>query len=340
MIVSCIFYNTVNAQDYLFSPFFNTPLSQNPALTAKFREDYRFGGAYRNQWNQINAAFATTGIFADINFRRGLDNPDKFGVGIQFNNDELGDLIYSNQYYQISGAYHKVLDRLKRHRLSAGVQVGYVYKSLNMNKLTFANQYTDWNYNNNPSGENMLGNTMGYASVNAGLFWDFTLNPRLDIYLGGSLFNINQPKEQLISYNKNNQLGIRQNYTIGSNYMLSKNISILPAVQITRQTKAMDINIGGALGYSIVSGKLDRSTVQLGMWYRAKDAVIVYGGIKFRNYLLGLSYDMTASGLNDIKNAPNIGRTTNIGAFEITFIKVGFLNRAIPNDLTVPCRFF
>jgi type IX secretion system PorP/SprF family membrane protein len=329
---------TVRAQDFHFSQFFNTPLAQNPALTGKFREDYRLGGVYRNQWKQINATFASTGLFADVNFRMGADKSDKIGVGFLFVNDELGEDNYRNQYYQLSTAYHKTLDRLKRQRLSAGLQLGYVSKNLNTNNLTFGDQYNNWQLTNNPTGENFNGNSFGYLNFNAGIFWDFIINNRFDCYAGVSLFNINRPKETLFS--DDNQLGIRSNYNIGANYMLTKNISLLPAIQLTRQLKAMDINLGGAIGYSIVSGALDKSTLMLGTWVRAKDAAIIYGGLKYRNYQLGVSYDITTSSLNSIKSVPEIGRSKNIGAIEITLIYVGFLKRAIPNDLTVPCRFF
>lgn len=327
------------AQDYHFSQFYNTPLSQNPALTGKFKGDYRLGGAYRNQWKQINATFATTGLFADMNFRLGINNPNKIGLGLLIINDELGDEQYKNQYFQVSTAYHKIIDRLKRHKISSGLQIGYVRKNLNTDNLTFSSQYNGWQLTNNPSGEILNADAIGYINFNAGLFWDFVVNNRFDCYAGISFYNLTKPKETLYNTGKNEQ-GIRKNFVIGANYMLSKNISLLPSIQITNQLKAFDINLGGAIGYSIVSGKLNQSTLMIGTWYRAKDAMIIYGGIKYKNNQLGLSYDITSSDLNDIKNAPNIGRSKNIGAFEITFIHIGFLNRALPNDLTVPCRFF
>ena len=332
--------NIANAQDYHFSQFFNTPLAQNPALTGKFREDYRIGGVYRNQWKQINASFASTGIFADVNFRKNISSPNKIGVGVMVINDELGDDQYRNQYYQLSLAYHKTLDRLKRNRLSGGLQIGYVNKNLNTDNLIFNSQYNGWQQTNNPSGEILSGNSLGYVNVNTGLFWDCVISSKFDFYVGVSLFNLTQPKEQLVVAGESNKLGIRQNYNIGANYMLTKNISLLPAIQITRQLKAMDFNLGGAIGYSVISGKLNQGTVMLGAWYRTQDAVNVYGGIKYKNYQLGMSYDITVSSLNNIKNAPDIGRSKNVGAFEITLIYVGFLKRAVPNDLTVPCRFF
>ncbi|MEY3417806.1 MAG: hypothetical protein RL060_1918 [Bacteroidota bacterium] len=334
-----LFSFVVQAQDYHFSQFFNTPLSQNPALTGKFNEDYRLGGVYRSQWRQINATFASTGLFADVNIRPGIESPHKIGLGFLMVNDELGNDIYRNQYYQMSTAYHRTLDRLRRHKVSGGLQIGYVRKNLNTDNLVFASQYDNWQLTNNASGENLSANAFGYVDINAGVIWNFVVNNRFDCYAGASLFNITRPKESIMADNSN-RLGIRSNYTIGANYLLSKNISLLPAIQITRELKAMDLNIGAAIGYSIVSGKLDKSTLMLGFWGRAKDAGIVYGGIKFKNYQLGLSYDITVSSLNNIKNAQTIGRAKNIGAFEITFIHVGFLKRAIPNDLTVPCRFF
>ena len=201
-------------------------MSQNPALTGKFNEDYRVGGVYRTQWRQINANFASTGIFSDINIRPGLESPHKIGLGVLFVNDELGDQIYKNQYYQISTAYHRTLDRLRRHKISGGLQLGYVRKNLNTDNLVFASQYNNWQQTNNPSGESLSGTALGYINVNAGVVWNFVVNDKLDCYAGISLFNLTRPKESLLS-DDNNRLGIRSNYNIGANYALSKNISLL-----------------------------------------------------------------------------------------------------------------
>ncbi len=337
VLFSVLLINNLFAQDFHYSQFYNTPIAQNPAFTGKFPADYRVGGAYRSQWRQINATFATTSVFADVNYRLDEAGIHKVGVGLMVVNDQLGDGIYSNQYYLASGAYHRVLDRLRRHKVSTGIQLGFVQKNINDQNLYFASQIDNYQVTTNPSGENSA-LSFGYINFNAGAVWDYDVNARLDIYLGASIYNINRPKETILS--SSNRLNYRTNYNLGANYQLTRSVSLLPAIQFTQQMKAIDFAPGAAVGYSILNGKLKTGTVMLGYWYRTRDASIIYGGLKYKHYQLGLSYDITNSSLNDIKKVPEIGRTKNVGAFEITFIYLGFLKRALPNELTVPCRFF
>ena len=335
MLILILLSSKLMAQDFHYSQFYNTQLLQNPALTGKFREDYRIGVAYRSQWKQINAPYATTSFSGEVNFRKGID---KWGLGLVAVNDQIGDGIYNNQYFMLSTAYHKTLDRLRRNKLSAGLQVGYVHKNIADNNLVFSSQISNYQATNNASGES-LQNSVGYVNFNAGLFWDFVFSRKADIYVGASAYNLTQPKESFL-VNDPISTPIRSNLFFGLNYNIIPTVTLLPAIQLTQQKGATDFNIGGAASYSILDGKLKTGSAIVGLWYRNKDAVIAYGALKYKKYQLGLSYDFTSSKLNDIKQSPNIGRGTSVGAFEITFIYLGFLNRALPNELTVPCRFF
>ncbi|MBC7388316.1 MAG: PorP/SprF family type IX secretion system membrane protein, partial [Opitutaceae bacterium] len=130
---------SVNAQDFHFSQFYNSPLTLNPALTGRIREDFRVGIIHRNQWKAINSAYVTSAVFADINFIKNPFKLDMWGVGLVAMNDEIGDGMFSNQNIGLSLSGTKTLDELKRHKLSIGVQPSYVTKGLNKNNLIFDN---------------------------------------------------------------------------------------------------------------------------------------------------------------------------------------------------------
>ena len=109
------------------------------------------------------------------------------------------------------------------------------------------------------------------------------------------------------------------------------------------QAKASEINLGLYGAYTFNPEKTLPTTAFIGAWGRTKDALIAMTGLKWGHYQLAFSYDFTLSTLRDVRNAPTpmISRErANVGAWEISFIYVGFLKRALPNETTIPCKFF
>ena len=97
MFSTCAF-----AQDIHFSQYQASPLTLNPALTGKIKEDFRVGLIHRSQWKSVNSAFATSSVFADINFIKNPLTLDMWGVGLVALNDEIGDSLFSNQTVAVS----------------------------------------------------------------------------------------------------------------------------------------------------------------------------------------------------------------------------------------------
>ena len=334
----------VEAQDFHFSQFYNFPGAINPAHAGRMREDIRAGLIYRSQWKQVNSPFTTFGAAADMNFVKVPAFFDKIGAGLLFVNDELPDQIFKNQQLSVTVAMHKSLDAFKRHRISVGFQPGYTRKSFN-NKDLYSTADIDRSTFTRSIGiskDQAISGGMNYGAfnLNAGLFYDFTVSEKLSIGLGGSLFNITSPKES-IAKNINNydptRLGRRLLSTFSLAYKLNDQFTLLPAVMYMQQQGASDINMGTALGYRINPNK--DITVFVGGWYRLSDAAIAMVGMQYKHVKAAFSYDATVSTFKDMSNAPNV-RSKNVGAYEITLTYVGFLSRALPNEVTVPCRFF
>jgi len=347
---------TAEAQDLHFSQFYNSPLTLNPALTGRMKEDYRAVLNYRNQWRQINSTYATSALSADMNFKPGTSKlVDKIGAGFIVLNDELasganpGDGtgmfngVYKNVSFIGSLAAHKTLDRRQRHKLSIGLQGGYVQTGLNASGLNFNNQVQNFQIVQTlPTGASLRTTPYGYMDVNAGAFWDFNVNPKLDVYAGISFFNVNNPKEALYTaIQDKNKLPNRSVSTIGFSYKLSEKVALLPSFVYQNDAKAVDFIAGSAIGYKMLSSNDKKAFTLLGgLYYRMQDAAIAMIGAKFRNYQVGFSYDATTSSLNNVKNDPNIGQKAVVNAFEVSLIYLGFFKRAVPNQTSIPCRFF
>ncbi len=347
ILLSCLITTlaySLNAQDFHFSQFYNSPLTLNPALTGRIKEDFRVGIIHRNQWKAINSAFVTSAVFADINFIKNPFKLDMWGVGLVAMNDEIGDGMFSNQNVGISLSGTKTLDELKRHKLSVGIQTSYVTKGLNKNNLIFDNQFnSSYQVDNSiASGEQLTANKYSYINLNAGLFWDFILNKKVDIFAGYSANNITQPKESPLS-NSTAKLPVRHVLNPGFIYTFNKKWSVSPNFLLAYQAQATEVNLGLFGGYTFNPDAKLPTTAFLGGWGRAKDAAIAMVGVKWGHYQGAFSYDFNASSLRNVKNAtpPMISRErATVGAWEISLIYVGFLRRALPGETTIPCKFF
>jgi type IX secretion system PorP/SprF family membrane protein len=345
VLIFIVLWNAVSAwgQDIHFSQFFNTPTALNPALCGLFRYDYRATAIYRNQWRQANATYSTIALSGDMNFTINPITNDKLGVGLFLFNDQIGDGNITNKTVVASVAYHKILDKQKRNRLSVGIQAGYVQKGIDYTHLTFGNQIVDYELDPTLSTGEGTNTSIGYVNLNAGIGWMFKVNPKLDIHTGLSTFNVVSPKETFsnagIQLTNPNELKMRPLWYGGVEYLISDKFSVHPEVMYVYQSKAHELNIGSAVGYTFKKVKDQRQMVLLGLWWRTRDAAVLMAGYRFKNYNICLTYDYTGSDLRTIRNTPQ-ARGGIVGAYEITFTYMGLFKRALPNNHTIPCGIF
>lgn len=331
----------VMGQDSHFSQFYHSPLTLNPGLTGKIKEDFRVGLIHRSQWKAVNSAFVTSAVFADINFIKNPFKLDAWGVGVFALNDEVGDGVFSNQQVALSLSGIKTLDELKRHRITFGIQPNYVRKGLSANSLVFDSQINNsFQTDRNLSSGEQLNNQYGFFNFNAGLFYEFVLSKKVELFAGYSANNILRPKESPLS-TSNGNLPVRHVLNPGLVYKINQKWSLTPNFLLMQQATATDINLGLFAAYTFNPEKPLATTAFLGPWYRVKDAAIAMAGLKWGHYQLAFSYDFTVSKFRDVKNATeDVPKNAAVGAWEVSFIYVGFLKRALPNETTIPCKFF
>jgi type IX secretion system PorP/SprF family membrane protein len=330
---------SAQGQDFHYSQFYNAPLMLNPGLTGKIKEDFRVGLIHRSQWKAVNSAYLTSSVFADINFIKNPFKLDSWGVGVFALNDELGDGIFSNQQVALSLSGTKTLDELKRHRITVGIQPNYITKGLNASSQVFDNQINgSYQIDKNISSGESLNNRYSFFNLNAGAFYDFVLNKKIELFAGYSMNNILRPNEKPLTTGQS-QLPIRHAFNPGFTYTFTPKWAVTPSVLFMYQATASDVNMGLNAAYTFNPEKSTPTTAYLGTWFRAKDAFIAMAGLKWGHYKVAFSYDFTVSKFRDVKKGTDLNNAT-VGAWEISFIYVGFLKRALPNETTIPCKFF
>jgi type IX secretion system PorP/SprF family membrane protein len=313
-----IFVSTAWAQDYRFSQFYNSPITLNPALTGKVDGIFRVALNYRNQWfNVANKPYVTYAGSFDAPI---LLKKDALGLGVQIVNDRTANGLYNNVVIMGSFAYHKALG--KKHSLSLGVQGGYAQRNIDRNDLRFFSQIdpaTGGVNSSLPTGEVEIITNSGYFDFQAGLLGNFRFGEKVNTYIGGSMFHILQPKEEILT---GTPYELKRRYVghAGMEWQMTKVVSLLPSVIFLNQAKISELNLGTSLGFDmsdkvlLYAGGYYRMTNKIDGGFGSSDAVIAYTAFQLDPVRLGFSYDVTLSSLH---NTPK-----PTGAFEVslTFI--------------------
>jgi len=324
-----MFVNCVQAQDPSFSQFFSSPLNVNPALTARISSDWRVISNFRDQWLGPASPYATGTISYDTKILQNKipnvhEEKNLIGLGGMLMYDYAMDGIMKSTYASANVSYNIVLaDGPAVHRLGAGFGASYGRRTVDFSRLTWEEQWVGYGGfdKNLPSGELALVNMKPYFSLSTGLVYSITTqNSNLDI--GAAAFHVNTPKQTFLQ-DPNQKLAMRK--VVHANFETFLNTSVvLNANAIYQfQEDAEYYSFGGGLGYYVPQ---DPDVIlNVGMWYWSKNAVIPYVGFAYKDFQLGLSYDVTISKLNQASIKPK--------TFELSLI---FRGTKEPTQI-IPC---
>lgn len=318
MFLICLLSGKImTAQDFHLSQYDAPPMFLNPAMTGMFDGKYRIHGHYRTQWMAVaTKPFTTTGLSFDMPIK-------KFGAGIQIFNYRAGVGNYNAFSALLSVGYDLVFDKKKNHHLAVGIQGGIVQKSVNVDKLSFGNQYTSANGGGFdtgiPSGEVFTNTNFMIHDINAGLLYYFAKdNSRLNPFIGFSAFHLTQPTETFFS--SSNKLPLRYYTHGGVKVNINEKIQLLPKFIYMKQINDQELTATLLLHYFL---KNSDTYLIFGPTYRNKDAAIIEAGIKKGSYTARVSYDINTSKLKEVSN--------HRGGFEISLTYVARRNK--PNPL-------
>lgn len=305
------------AQDLHFSQFMNSPLTTNPANTGFIPEaDYRIGIQYRSQWTSVPVPFKTASLFADAQvFRNKIEN-GWLGLGAVVLNDAAGrGNLRSNKVYG-SIAYHQMVGYSSL--ISAGFNVGYAAKTIDVTKFTFDNQWNGKFFDaGGPSGEAFLRNsTTSYFDMQVGMNYAYFPTENAYFNAGISVHHINKPKETFFT-NSNNEVPRRYIGFLNGSFKVNDDWIINPNAYYSNQARASELVFGGNAAYNLVG---DGSKVIFGgAYYRWKDAAIAMIGFEMNNLRFTFTYDATMSNLSRFNNSN--------GAWEFSLMKNGYYNQ-------------
>lgn len=297
---------TVRGQDAHFSQFDAAPVVLNPAVTGIFESaDFRMSCNLRSQWGKLNSNFLTTAFSFDAAF------PNKFGAGFYLSNYDMAGMMKTLEA-GVAGAYN-VSAKNARHTLSIGLKAGIIYKKVNDADLLFDMQYNDGYFDSDlPSGESIvkrsrtmpeLGLGIAYRSIDA----NRTVNP----FGSFAVHHVTTPDETIFRAAKQD-LPIRWTVMGGAVIQVNDALRLTPSGLFQLQNRDQEIT-AGMMGEFALGGSA--YSVVFGGSYRLADAAIAHAGLKHRNNVYRVSYDITTSRLGVYNN--------RMGAFEFSILYYG-----------------
>jgi type IX secretion system PorP/SprF family membrane protein len=330
----CLFFvgilsmGKIISQDIHFSQFYESPLLLNPAAAGGSSGDFRFVINYKNQWKSIINPYKTMAIAFDSHIYTGKRKKGSYiGYGFTMYNDKAGLSKLTTNQANLDLAYHVMFSRSSS--LSAGIKAGFFQRIINTTDLKWDAQYNGMNYDGTlPSGEGAIFQSFMKFDLAAGL--DYTYYNRasgLRLEVGGAMAHITKPK--ISFYSADPSLNFKYVGHLNAQMKLGEESFFLPAAMYALQGKHQEITFGG--NFKFIIGQQTRekvilntfslfsSALQLGAYYRVKDAVIFTAAMDYRqNMTFGVSYDVNTSQLN--------AASRHRGGLEFCFILKGMNN--------------
>jgi len=312
---------TGRAQDVHFSQMKFTPMSVNPSLVG-LNGKYNATVNYRNQWNSVADPFQTLGASFDMKFNESRRNGSFLALGVNFFHDEVGDIHMTSSNISANIAYHLRFNR--QNTFGTGIQIGYSQRGIGNINGAYESQYNGSSFDQSIlSGENYSRTGVSYIDAGAGFVFNHnSLNSRTfnssgyKLSIGVSVYHLNTPDYTYL-VGGDNDLDMRFTGFVQSEFNLnSSDWSLMPAAYYQRQGSHQEFIFGTYIKYNIAKSSSLTSlkngfSIAYGPFYRVGDAFVNKLLISFKEYSLGISYDLNVSSLTQASK----GR----GGFELMF---------------------
>lgn len=299
---------------YHFAPTLNNAamLGSSDEMVVKY--------GYRNQPLPNGLAFNTHLLTVGYPIYFGAEKHSRLTLGGSLMLDKQTEFFKTNGVI-LNASYTVRLN--EKNYLGAGFQSGISQRGVNLVGTT-ESQYDAIRgvfSASLPNKESIDGQTKGFASFDAGLYWVMRDSYGDDkISLGISAHGFNRPDVSLVSGLKD-QLAPRI-VTIGSVTVFHKNhFSIVPNFRLMNQAGESNFNIGSWFRYGIgdehkeSNGNRKLGSVGLGLWYNVNGAVVTSLELHQPKFFASVGYSISAG--NDIKVSQGAGILEFMVGFKI-----------------------
>lgn len=308
ILIGCLYFPSLQAQDPVFSQFYNSPVYLNPALIGE-EENLFINFAHRSQWRSLEFPYTTSQVslvFPYFKDKHTKPEGHVGGIGVSFYGDEAGQGSNLRTYGgNASFAYNLRLSTRTVNRITFAMQLGFIHKNIDKNKLEWGEQYNPFiGFDNTviPVEVNQIQNRT-FLDVTAGAFWRYFANTDQktiqSVYAGFVAAHLNHPDESVIEGDEN-RLPVLYKLHGGIVFGLSEKASISVNYLSQVQDLVNQTNVGSFLSYKLpfdTRGQMSNLVARIGAWYRIQDAAIASIDFITNNLQFGFSYDWNVTSL-------------------------------------------
>ncbi len=276
--------------EYIFTNYYMSPMTLNPAMVGAYEGTYRVGALQREQWNIAPSIYTTTSAFVDMPVVM-IKKRHWIGAGLSLYKDAAGsgdNPQIAQTQVALSAAFHYALDKKYKNVLTIGAALGggrNGFEQGSSDKLLLAN------------GAKLTNSKISFTDINAGIMLKSKIDKKSDLSLGFSVRHINTPNISLgKAYYKpdiKDTLSAALTFHVEYNRALSKRLSISPNLLYRRIGGSQDISIQAVAGYQINPKRKDLILKGgLGIRGFGNHAINVLAGADFKNFKLMVGYDI------------------------------------------------
>ncbi|WP_276134124.1 PorP/SprF family type IX secretion system membrane protein [Polluticoccus soli] len=289
------------AQDIHFSQFYETSILRNPALTGIFSGDYKAGVNYRQQWSNISVPFTTVMATAESRILVNRDVGDYLSYGVAASYDKAGSINFKSTQIYPAINFNKAIEDDHNSYLSVGFTAGYIQRSVDLTRATYASQYSGTAYiPGSSSGENVSSTVIRNYDLGSGLSFNSTTGPNnsLIYYVGVAGYHITKPKHTFNGSDKLVRLNTKWTANMGFSWAINDEYGLTGHLNYVRQLPYQETMFGALVNWKSVFRYTGKPFVAYaGLFVRTGDAIIPTLKVDYDRYYFVASYDINTSGL-------------------------------------------
>lgn len=286
---------TLNAQGIHFSQAYSAHLTLSPANTGRFDGDLRAVGIFRNQGYNMSGDYQTAYFSFEMPF---YVMEERLDGGLYYSHDNTAGKAMPTERINLSLAHG--LNISHRARLHAGLQVGWVHRQIDLNKLSFPDQYNRDTGGFDPrlgTGENLEKSSTNYLDAGIGLLYSQTIPT--GVFSGGySMQQINRPVESFFGLDE--KLPVKHVFHVKGDLGLTSTLFVVPAV-VYMQMGSNNTSLAGLnLGYNLNEWLNQYNSVIAGVHVRnatvsRSRGLVFSAGCNWQYWNMMLAYDTDIS---------------------------------------------
>lgn len=292
LLMQCL---SATAQDLHFTQFQLAPWYINPASNGLFEGDYRIAAHYRRQYASIPAPFSTAAVHAEKRWTRKAP----ITLAADINSDRAGDNRYSASVIRISAAWLKTFDSDTTLSISIGLGSSLNMIRVNTNSMTFSRQFNGDGFDPGlSSGENFSRDGFLMPNMDCGFILRKQVSARRFYSIGTALFN-GLPLQKTFLVQSTPWISLRSSSFTMLCFPVASRLDLMPSVLMQVQNKSRDLVLSGRARMWLLTSEGDFLRLAGGISWRYNDAVAVVMDAEYKNYVAGISYDITSSSLRN-----------------------------------------